>query len=132
MSIPVIMLLYVDEAGAALGSSGMWAFVAVTAVYAVIAITGKPAVLWEGLGRLGVGRKASRLLVVTVALFAASVAVYDVGSVGAVLGVLAIMGALVLFLWAVALALFGGTPDSEITSGCGRDNPRMPRTLGSR
>jgi hypothetical protein len=112
LSIPLIMPLYVDEAGTALDGSGTWAFVGVAAIYAIVAVTGKPMALFEGLGRLGVGGKAGRLLVVTVALFAASVAVYDVSGIGTALGVLAILGALALFLWAVGLALFSGTPDT--------------------
>jgi hypothetical protein len=110
LSIPLIMLLCFDGVATALGPSDKWAFVAVAAVYAIIAITGKPMALLDGLGRLGVSRRAGHRLVVTVALFALSVAVYDVNGIGTALGALAIVGALVLFLWTVCLALFGGTP----------------------
>ncbi len=107
LSIPLLILLYADETG---GVSGKWAFIAVATVYAIVAMTGKPMALLEGLSRLGVGKKAGRLLVITVALFALSVAVYDVSGIGTGLGVLAILGALGLFLWAIGLALFSRTP----------------------
>ena len=112
LSVPLIMLWYVDGVGRA-DASGKWAYLGVATVYVIVAATGKPKALYQASGRLGVAKKVVRILLGLAALLTGSVAVGDAGGIGTALGVAAIVSALALFLWAVAIALFGGTPDSE-------------------
>lgn len=113
LCLPLILLWYFDGVEAGLGdASGRWAYVAVAVVYAAVVATGRPAAFYHGFSRLRVTRKAARILVASAALLVLSV-VLDVGDTGRALGVAGIVGALALFLWAVAVALFGGTPSAE-------------------
>ncbi|MBB4642574.1 hypothetical protein [Rhizorhapis suberifaciens] len=110
LSLPLIVLWYVDGAGQA-DASGKWAYLGVAAVYAIVAATGKPKALYQASGRLGVAKKAVRILLGSAALLTGSVAVGDAGGIGTAVGVAAIVSALALFLWAVAIALFGGAAE---------------------
>lgn len=111
LSIPLIILLILDGTEADSGTaSTMWGYVGVTAVYVVVATTGMPMALFSALSRLGLARKTMRLLICAVALFSASGAMFAASGMSALLGVFTIAGALALFLWALALALFDSTP----------------------
>jgi hypothetical protein len=113
---PLIMLWFGDGIEASTASGyGVFAYIAVAIVYMVIAVAAKPAVVFEGANKLGVGNKAARILVVSAALFMVGVPIGELGSAGYAIAMVALVIALGLFLWAVFIALFGGDPTPEIT-----------------
>lgn len=113
--LPLIMLWYADGVAASVtDGAGGWAYLAVAIVYAAIAITAKPAAVYRGMNRLGVSKKAFRVLVVSATLFVSGVPVGELGSAGYAVAMVALVVALGLFLWAVYIALFGADPTPEV------------------
>lgn len=114
------ILLYFDGAEAGTdGGSGKWVYIGVAAVYAGVVATGKPSALFRALARLGVGRKAARIIVAAAALFTAPVALDGLGGSADALMLISAAIALALFLWAIVIALYGG----EVATDGGANDP---------
>lgn len=113
---PLIIFWSVDYVEASTSSGyGFFAYLAVAIVYLVIATAAKPAVVYQGAKKLGVGNKVLRILMTSASLFMVGVPIGELGSAGYALAMGALVFALGLFLWAVFIALFGQTSDSEST-----------------
>lgn len=112
LSIPLLILLYLDGLGAGSGhAAGKWAYVALAAVYVMLGLSAKPRNLFKGFYNFGISKRATQLVIFSVALFSASVPLYDLNVVGTALAVVALVGALTSFLWAIAVSLFVTKPE---------------------
>lgn len=114
LSVPLLMLLYVDPTEGDLSDTGGgWAYVSVTLLYGFIAVARLPKSLFDGLARMGVTEKAARYLVLAIALFSTSVVI---GNFILVLMIVPLVAGSVLFVWAMMITLFRNprtvTPDS--------------------